>query len=360
MSKKSRVIKKARAELHPTGPPVMKVKNAGDVVTIIPYLLGFMPNDSLVVLSLAGPRRRFGPCFRLDLTEDQGVQQALVEQARALVMEHSFEAVFLVAFSGRPEPAGAVVGLVRDLLAADGVLVVDAVRADGRRWWSYVCESPSCCDPAGTPYDADSARMSAEAVLAGLQRAPDRDALRGQFEPLAGDERLRVATAAADLLSTGQASTRVVSTVARGLDRPGDLSAAEVAGLGLALCDVVARDAVWSMMSRDNAQQHFDFWRPVMRLLPDWLMPPAGSLTAFAAWLAGNGVLASHAVERVLAVDPGYRMAGLILDLLERAISPAQWDQMGARTAVTCLTAAGGCDEDVQAGTGDVGPLAAG
>ena len=46
-----------------------------------------------------------------------------------------------------------------------------------------------------------------------------------------------------------------------------------------------------------------------MQLAPDDLVAPIGSLTAFAAWLTGRGVLASHAVERVLELSPGYSMA---------------------------------------------------
>lgn len=349
MSKKSRVLKQARADLHPAGRPVMKVTNAGDVVTIVPYLLGFTPDESLVIVSLEGPRRRFGPCFRLDLLEDPQLWPQLVDQVSALVTAHRFDAVFLVAFSGCPELADPVVGRIRDRLGADGVRIVDAVRADGVRWWSYACPDPSCCERQGTPYDVESSRISAEAVLAGLQRAPDRDSLRAQFEPAASDDRAQVASAAAELIaarpepwrgvspirprSASRASSQVIAMLRQGLCRPGGLSAAEVAGLGLALRDIAARDLAWGVMRRENAQRHFAFWLPVMRLLPDDLMPPAGGLTAFAAWLSGNGVLASHAAERVLAVDPEYLPALLILDLLQQAIAPGAWDDLRVRSA---------------------------
>src|SRR5690606_15910754 len=59
-----------------------------------------------------------------------------------------------------------VVPVVRELETA-GIRVHDAVRADGRRWWSYTCDNPSCCPPDGTPYDLSTNRITADAVFAG-------------------------------------------------------------------------------------------------------------------------------------------------------------------------------------------------
>ena len=58
-------------ERTPKNPTVTKVTGPGDIVVIVPYLLGFDPTDSLVVIGLEGPRLRFGPCFRLDLAKSQ-------------------------------------------------------------------------------------------------------------------------------------------------------------------------------------------------------------------------------------------------------------------------------------------------
>jgi len=67
-----------------------------------------------------------------------------------------------------------------------------------------------------------------------------------------------------------------------------------------------------------------------MRCVPDDLLAPAGSLTAFAAWLQGSGVLSSHACDRVLAVYPRYSMAQLIAEVLQSGVNPCRWDEIGA------------------------------
>ena len=45
-------------------------------------------------------------------------------------------------------------------------------------------------------------------------------------------------------------------------------------------------------------------------------MAPCASLLAFAAWRAGNGPLASVALERALRCDPDYSLALLIRDAM--------------------------------------------
>ncbi len=331
MSKKSRTLKKARAQLRGDARPVTKVKDAGDAIAMIPYLLGFTPADSIVVQALVGPRNRFGPCFRLDLAA-AGDAQTQAEYVTRLVDHHRFGPVMILAFSDQPKRADPVVRAVLAGLGQIGVSIIDAVRADGDRWWSYVCADPSCCSPHGTSYDVETSRVAAEAVLSGLQRAPDRESLRAQFDP---DPARRAEVGAAVDRLTGSASyaaTCVVaarhidSMIADSLDRPEMLTAEEAARLALAVQDLTARDRAWMLMTRANADRHFALWRFLMRSVPDAVMPPVGSLAAFAAWLSGHGVLASHAVERVQQVRPEYPMARLIADALEGAVSPLTWD----------------------------------
>ena len=45
----------------------VKLRSPADIIDAIPYLVGFEPHDSLVVLSLRGPRSRLGLTARVDL-----------------------------------------------------------------------------------------------------------------------------------------------------------------------------------------------------------------------------------------------------------------------------------------------------
>jgi Domain of unknown function (DUF4192) len=322
MSKRSRILRTARAELNGTRPLVTKLKGPGDAIAMIPFLLGFTPHESLVVAVVHGPRSRFGPCLRMDLVTDLADAADQAGYTRALVQHHSFSRVMVFAFSIAVEPARTVLHAVQRELARGGVEVLDAVRADGTRWWSMTCTDPLCCGPEGTPYDVDTSRVAAEAVLAGLQRAPDRDALRAQVAPLDASRQAAVAAAVA---ARGPDCVDVQSLVQAGLGREDDLTIEEIASLAATVQRLPSRDEAWAMMSRSTADAHFALWRRVMQSVPDALLSPVGSLAAFAAWLSGHGVLASHAAERVLRVDPEYSMALLVVDALDACVHPDRW-----------------------------------
>ncbi len=322
MSKKSRALQKARSG----GPiPRTKVKSPADIVSVIPYLLGFDPVESVVVIGLEGPRRRFGPCFRLDLVEADEDVDAQVGYIESLVEQLSLRSVLIVAFSSSADRADPVVRGVCAMLRLRHVEIHEGLRADGERWWSYTCDNPDCCTPEGTPYDVSTSRVAAEAVVAGMQRLPSRDELRRQFDPSAARQ-AAVSAALETLAEQPPSKAKVDELIGKGLRTPTALDDTDLALLVSWLQDLRRRDAVWTSMTRATAGAHFALWSQVMRCSPDYLMPPAGSLTAFAAWLKGTGVLASHATDRVLAVEPTYSMAKLLQAILDSAINPKDWD----------------------------------
>jgi uncharacterized protein DUF4192 len=311
----------------------MTLKEPGDVIAMIPYLLGFTPADSLVVLALQGPRKHIGPCLRVDLarTTDEGAAQA--EYLVSVVAAHRFAPVLLVALTTDVARADAVVRPLRRGLARRRIKVSDALRADGHRWWSYTCHDPTCCSPEGKPYDADSSRVAAEAVLAGLTRAPDRDSLRAELESCSDEARRALATqcrSRAQAYATGEQPRPRLADVDRLLLRhrgsPASMSVGDAATLLLGVQDQALRAAAMALMTRSNAAGYLGVWRHVMRDAPDDLLAPVGALTGFAAWLDGQGTLASHAVDRVQSVSAGDAMCALLRRLLDGAVSPDQWN----------------------------------
>jgi len=306
------------------------MRGPGDVAVIIPYLLGFQPAESLVLIALEGPRKRFGPLMRFDLEDATGPQAPALRQAVGVMVDGDVELVLVAAFSVLAERADPVVTAVLDDLAAKGIGVEEAFRADGSRWWSYLCHNPRCCTPAGTPYVAGTARVAAEAVMAGLAFAPDRDALRSQLAPDSPAIRSGVARAVARLDDGGLIRRwtepgAIEAAVRSGLVRPGDLSADEVAALAVAVQVPELAVRAMLLLERETAAAHFELWCVVTRRVDDKLLPLVGCVAGLAAWVNGHGVLASHAVDRVLAVAPDHRLALIVAQLLNRAVNPRAW-----------------------------------
>ncbi|MBA2443963.1 MAG: DUF4192 domain-containing protein [Nocardioidaceae bacterium] len=332
MSKKTRIIKKARAELSGDARPIAQAKGPADVLAMIPYLVGFFPSESLVIVAIEGPRQRLGPCVRTDLADaDDAVAQA--EYLASVVSHHGFDPVIVVAYSEDPDKAAAVVQPLQRRLRSQGVTILELLRADARRWWSYQCADRACCGPGGNPYDGDSSPLAATAVLAGMAKAASRDELRACFEP--GDEllRARVAECCAALQAvTGPPDINRLVHIA--LRARGQLTVDQLAALASGVQSIAARDVAWELMTRSNAAEHLHLWAQVTRVAPDRLLPAVGSLAGFAAWLSGSGVLASHAAERVERVHPTYSMNRLLLRCLKLGVNPQEWEDSRGRLRV--------------------------
>jgi hypothetical protein len=87
----------------------------------------------------------------------------------------------------------------------------------------------------------------------------------------------------------------------------------------------VVRDLAWSRIDRAHAGRYAALWSAVARRVVPPYEPPVLSLAGFAAWAYGDGASAWCAVDRALAADPGYSMAQLLADALDRCVPPDVW-----------------------------------
>jgi hypothetical protein len=125
-----------------------------------------------------------------------------------------------------------------------------------------------------------------------------------------------------------------------------DLSAGEVAELVLSLQDVAVRDALMAWltpgqysvsahppavmsslvralpMSRVRAPLLVDRLLELAARIPAELCTPVLTVLAILAWWHGNGTLANIAIERALRLDPDYRLAVLIDQVLAQLVPP--------------------------------------
>ena len=128
---------------------------------MIPFLLGFHPQESVVtVLVRSG---RVALTARLDLPPPEAAE-AYAEMLQGLARQHGGDELVVLGYSEHAEPAREFLSGLVDRLPPD--LVNEALYVDGSRWWSMTCDGP-CCPAEGTPYAVDSHPLAAEAVFAG-------------------------------------------------------------------------------------------------------------------------------------------------------------------------------------------------
>lgn len=323
----------------------VRLSAPADILAVVPYLLGFHPSDSLVLLGIGGPQLRVRLSTRMDLPpvgQDDLVEEA-ADRFVQMVAAQSVSQAILVAYGEEPR-AGRAAGVVSAALRSQGIKIRETLRADEGRYWSYECTDSSCCPPEGTPYDISTNPVAAAATVAGCVALPDRETLARSIASLGGITRvsMRRATARAEerlqpsstgsphgpdrgrLLEEGRARfSSALSRFREGNSVPSD---DDTAALSVALQHLQVRDEAWLLIDADDRAVHLALWTHVVRRAEERYVAAPASLLAFAAWQDGNGALASIAVDRALDADPEYSMAHLLRGVLDHGIPPGEWE----------------------------------
>jgi hypothetical protein len=305
-----------------------RITGPNDLLAAVPYLLGFHPSDSLVILGLLGDRLTFAA--RVDLPAADDSPDDLVDYLTVVVARQRLQAAVLVGYGteDRVKPV---------LLALWGALVVpvhEVLRVTGARFWSYVCDNPHCCGPSGRAFDPTSSPVAAAAAFAGVvaaRVAPVGGTLRAAMHAatLIAERRLGgLGGNALAIRSAGRVAVRDAISRQRGGTPHSD---EEVAWLTVLLRAEAVRDFAWQAIT--DPEPHVALWTDVVRRAEPELAAAPASLLAFAAWRHGDGALASVAVARALEADPSYSMALLVQDILYQGISPSSVDGWPRREA---------------------------
>ena len=315
--------------------PAIRLAAPGDLLAVIPYLLGFHPADSLVLVGLHQGRIVF--CFRADLADPPDP-----ERITTMLAAQSLTGVILVGYGPAERVERPSLDVAAALRAA-GLPVLDRLRTYDGRFSSDLCRDSACCPPEGLPLPASS-RVAAEATVAGLVALPSRDELAEQIAPVTGHERVAMerathraelrlqsvldsaaspAAAAERMLTDGLAAVRAADRHARA-DPGSRLTDDEVAWLGVVLAATQVRDEAWLLAERDLTAARA-LWSDVMRRVTDEYLPAPAALTGFVCWQQGDGAVGMMALGRALSADPSYSMALLLSRALAGGLPPTAW-----------------------------------
>ncbi|HIT76497.1 MAG TPA: DUF4192 domain-containing protein [Candidatus Avipropionibacterium avicola] len=295
-----------------------------DMLALVPYLLGFRPEESLVTVLLSGSRIVL--TARVDLPTRRQACPALdqlVGQLDEVGQRHQVDRVVVAVFSADLTRSSEV---LRRLALDSPLPVVLALHCDRDRY-RILAEDGVVSDEY--PFDPTGSVAVAEAVLAGLGPLADRAAVADRVAPgePAVVEELRQAAEEVDLPDDpGARAALMRSSVERGLQ--GGLDPVDRARLALLCLDLEVRDEAWLMMDRAEAEAHLEVWLSVARSVPMVLSAGPVSLAGMAAWLTGDGAMAWCCVDRMAEEHPQYRMAGLLQELLAQAVHPDTWAEM--------------------------------
>lgn len=344
--------------MPPAARPVARLTSPGEIAQLVPVLCGFVPHESLVVVSLRGPRKRVGMTMRFDLDWlRDGATRAVGEVAGRLALDRAEGAVVVVVSEQAPDATdrrgGRLpwAGLVEQVVARceeQGTAVVEALLVQEGRWWSFLCHGQACCPAEGTAVEAEPTPalrlLASERVLEGRVVLASREELARSLAPpvlmaaAAADQHLdqalltwverRREEGVAALRARGLAAARRMLTASL---TPGGVSAAEAAQLAVSLLDVHLRDeiATWAL-TRPGP-----LLAMLLQVARQVVPPEDAQVCALLGWVAyakGDGALANVALERALGSDPDCSLAQLLSQMLHRQIAPEEVRRLLAET----------------------------
>jgi hypothetical protein len=294
-----------------------------DLLAAVPVLLGFQPEDSLVMLTF-GAERTFHA--RLDLPEaiDDASLEEVVETLLAPCRTHGVDHVAFVVYSADRGMAAALAAALVPAFVTDGVGVVDVLRAD-RGCWCSVPVRAGAAETPPVPYDETHHPFRAQAVFAGRVTHASREDLRSTLAPDDDLRRRWGERLAALSQQDGDEAAQVRDLVVRWVESgggPDDDGAGRVLRL---VSQVEVRDAALYAVTHDNVHEHLRVWSALLRGAPDPQVPDVAAVTAFCAWQAGHGALAWCALDRCFEVDPDHRLGRCLAECLVRALPPTAW-----------------------------------
>ena len=313
-----------------TADPSLHVSSRHEFLAAVPYLLGFHPADSVVVVAF---RDRRVLCAARAGRDDP------VAHTAEVLRRQGADAAAIIGYGGYEQVTPAVQRMSAALRARD-VPVVDEFRVTDGRYWSYRCTDPDCCPPEGTPCRVDQTVVAAQATYDGQVLLPDREALVARLAAVTGPERAAMSAAterARDRLAeamppgvrrSGRAAVRAAEVRYRS---GGRLTDDEVAWLGMLLVETGIRDYAWVRTAGEDWR--IALWTDVLRRVDPLYAPAPASLLGFAAWRQGQGALANAAIQRALAAEPHYPMAHLIGQILHEGVPPDLLDLTPPRAA---------------------------
>ncbi len=329
-SKKSAPRKPAGRRRQQRRQARLKVRRPDELLAIIPYLVGFHPDESIVAVFIKSGRVLL--TARMDFPGESAGDE-LAKQIDWLASKHAAQALALVAYSADSLPAHRLLTRLMDRLGAHEL--TDVLYVGHGRWWSLLCDD-ECCPLTGTPFDPSSHPVSAEAVFAGLGARADRRELEASVSGPSEAELSRLQELADALLAElGQlddprAAVRLLTSIVEAA-----ISEAAVPDertcllLGLLVTDVHVRDLAWALIASANAEDHVRLWAGVVAQMPPMLAAAPLCLLGMAAWISGAGALLNCCCERLAKIDPDYSMGRLLAEISERALPPSLWEQVG-------------------------------
>ncbi|MFE7898715.1 DUF4192 family protein [Streptomyces sp. NPDC057424] len=383
------------------------LRTPAELADALPYLLGYRPEDSIVLVALHDKdgQGRFGGRARLGIPANaddwpsaaRQLSHGLVTGSERRGARPESMVAFLCQEPEEGQTGRQVVERLRPLAqrlrvecGSLDVVVVEALCISEGRYWSYCCDNAACCSPEGAPMGLPGTSvLAAAATYAGIQVRGTLRELRTRLLPWENaaaleqeaaldtasmalvpkilDDAGRAAVADGTLELAGRILGRFAEAQPVSGMLPADLRDDELLGhdeaarLILGLQDRATRDRAAEWMEGDEAGHALRLWRALARRC----VGPYGehaaaplTLAGWVAWSTGDELEAREALAMALGADPDYLFARLLHQACNEGLDPEsirsclRAERKGRGRAVAdLLETRAGSDESARRGT---------
>lgn len=312
-----------------TSPPIARVRDLPDLLGVIPHLLGFHPEESMILIVVDEGQIQLTARSDLADLQEAGHLELLIDR---MLLRWPAGSMWVVAYTAREAVGWRLLRRARRHLG-------DSMFGDPICVWGVGYRVGNADGPVFR-HDPTATQTAAAATVHGLQARPSRDALaalvRGDpgVAALAEQVWMRVLER---VLSVEPADRpdELMRALDRGLRDPAGMSRDELAWLGLLINDPFARDRAVLSLELSDAQAWVELWSQVVRACPYGTQDNPLAVLGLAAWVNGDGALHSVCLEEMdaLGIHPGLK--NLLENLSAAVVPPSEWP--GLRESLRAL-----------------------
>lgn len=308
-----------------------------DLLAAIPFLIGYHPQDSLVLVALKD--EAVGMAMRVDMPV--GVSAEGYDLLASHFLRDGADGAFIVAYvgEGAVDPENVLINTSAALVRA-GIDIKESLIVRDNRFRSLICSDPTCCPPEGSAVpDLGSSRIAAEHVIAGHPMPFENvdglvqsiAALPSSFESVWADEvqAFWVSSDSEEIQELQRdGATAIIDLVGEYREGRGAEDRELAARVIGRLSDIQVRDFALGSHTDESADYYWAMWRDLLRIAPRGFVAPIACLFAAMAYERGEGALAHKGLDRGLGDDDQYSLAHLLRRVFTAGWPPQSFSAM--------------------------------
>ena len=313
------------------------VKTPHDLLAAVPFLIGYHPSDSLVMISVKSDALEMAMRIDFPINPPAGAYQLLASH----LQRDNAEAALIMAYEPSDNDSGEEV--LTNIAAAVSELDIpirELMLVRDGRWRSMLCDDLSCCPQEGNEIiDFRNSRITAEQVANGkvlpfsnseglahsiaecaIAKDPEWSAKVASFQVDPDDQ---------DLNAKQRDGAEAVLLLADFFNQEGKCDDLDLMARVLGrLSDIQVRDYALGCHDQESMDSYQTMWRELLKVAPKGYVAPVATLFAAIAYENGEGALAHRALDRAIEDQPEYSMSRLLRRVFSSGWPPSGFSQL--------------------------------